>query len=215
MVMPPRRPGGGSLSSRGKLLEEAVELLASTAGDGIVRVLGESMRPTILPGRRLRVELAPPKIRLGDVILFRQADYLAVHRFLGRVRLQDGRRCLRTRGDGVLALDPAVDPSRVVGTIVSIERVSGWRSLRGVRARAYAVLLAAHDLFWAGVGAIAGRCDGWLKRPGQPAALRARVARVDRWLLEHMDVLLFDRVHARTAEPVGTLPGRGDGEPGP
>ncbi|HKQ62516.1 MAG TPA: S24/S26 family peptidase, partial [Candidatus Polarisedimenticolaceae bacterium] len=118
-----------------ELLDAAVELLGRAGRRGTVRVQGQSMTPTLASGQTLGVEFAPEALRRGDLLLFRQQDYLVVHRLLGPASFPDGRRCWRTRGDGMLALDPPVDPARVVGRVVAVQLGEEWRSLEGRWAR--------------------------------------------------------------------------------
>ncbi len=160
------------------------------------------MRPTILPGRSVRVTFCAGPIRLGDLVVFRQADYLAVHRFLGRTRDPAGVSRLRTRGDGAQKLDPAVEPARIVGRVLALERPDGWWSVDGAVARSYAIAIALHDLFWAVVGSWAARLDralgtGWGRRVG----------RMDRGLLSFADTVGFRALHARVAPPPADILG--------
>ena len=203
MVMPPRRPGGGSLfedppdpplkppRERDAVQAAALEVLLERGRDSVLAVTGESMRPTVGPGADVRVSL-PARPRFGDLIVFRQADYLAVHRYLGVATGPGGIRCLRTRGDGVSALDPPLAPGDVRGRVVAIARPDGWRSLDGAGARAYSVAVALHDLAWAGAASRASRIHGGL---GRGAEL------LDRGLLRVADRLLFRALHRRTPPP--------------
>src|SRR5262249_55860217 len=103
--MPPRRPGGGSffppmsqpedVDSR---VGDVAELLVRSGGEGTITIRGESMVPTLAAGCAVRVRFGARKPRFGDLIVFRQANYLAVHRYLGPAR-SGGRPRLRTRGD--------------------------------------------------------------------------------------------------------------------
>jgi hypothetical protein len=186
---------------RAELLDAAVDLMGRSGRGGAVRVRGDSMRPTLLAGQRLAVEFAPQRLACGDLLLFRQADYLVVHRLLGRARTPSGRPCLRTRGDGVASLDPPVEPQRVVGRVLAVEHRDGWRSVRGAAARAYARCLAVHDLFWAAAGVVARLGDRALRRMRLPAVLLPVVAALDRWLLARWHGLLFCRVHTAVSEP--------------
>jgi len=154
------------------------------------------MRPTLLPGRSVRVTFCTGEFRLGDLVVFRQVDYLAVHRFLGRSRDPGGALRLKTRGDGAQRLDPAVDPARVVGRVMALERPDGWWSVDGGGARGYAIALALHDLFWAAAGAWAGRIDGVLGTGWGP-----RVGRLDAGLLLALDTVGFRALHSRVAPP--------------
>jgi hypothetical protein len=180
----------------------AVELLGRAGRHGTVCVRGESMRPTLRPGQRLAVEFSPEAPRTGDLLLFRQGDQLLVHRLLGAARPLRGRRRLRTRGDGVPTLDPPLDLDRIVGRVVAVEDGAAWRSTRRRTARAYAWLLARHDLFWAAVGAIARAIDRRSARRPWVPRLCPLVAAVDRRLLRGVHRALFHFAHARVPRPV-------------
>jgi len=191
-----------------KVLDAAVELLGRGGRGGAVRVQGQSMLPTLLPGELLAVEFGSRNLRTGDMLLFRQADYLVVHRLLGPARRRGGVRCLRTRGDGVLGLDPPVDPARIVGRAIAVKRGQHWRGFESRAARVYARSLAWHDLFWAVTGVSAYFVDRVLRRLRLPRGLVRRVGAVDRWLLQRVHGLLFDRLHPPVAPPAEAVPGR-------
>jgi Uncharacterised nucleotidyltransferase len=80
-------------------------------------VTGRCMEPALAPGERVllagRGERTP---RLGDVVLFRHPAGLRLHRLvLSRGRLW------RTKADRAAALDSAILPRHVLGTVVAIE----------------------------------------------------------------------------------------------
>jgi hypothetical protein len=80
-------------------------------------VTGRCMEPALAPGERVllagRAERRP---RFGDVVLFRHPAGLRLHRLvLSRGRLW------RTKADRAAALDPAILPRHVLGTVVAVE----------------------------------------------------------------------------------------------
>ena len=188
----------------GKLRElvlAAVDLMGRADRRGTVRVLGESMQPTLRPGQLLAVEFAPQRLARGDMLIFRQGDLLLVHRLLGPARPLEGRPRLRTRGDGTLALDPPVELDRVIGRVVAVADGEKWRTTRDRPARAYARCLAWHDLFWAGVATVTQRIDRGLYKLRIPWRLRPAVASVERRLIRLAHRAFFDRVHADVPRP--------------
>ena len=188
----------------GKLKElvlAAVDLMGRAGRRGTVRVRGESMQPTLRPGQLLAVEFAPERLARGDMLIFRQGDLLLVHRLLGPERPINGRRRLRTRGDGTLALDPPVDLERVIGRVVALADGEHWRTTRDRPARAYAWCLAWHDLFWAALAGVTQRVDRLLRRLRIPCRLQPMVARVERWLLLRAHRTFFDRMHSDVPRP--------------
>jgi len=189
----------GELSS--ELLDAAVELMGHAGRGGVVRVRGTSMLPTLVEGQTVAVEFGSEKIRPGDLLLYRQADYLVIHRLLGPTTDPTGRPCLRTRGDGWSRLDPRLDRDNVVGRVTAVHRAGCWRTLRSRPARVYSRLLVWHDLAWAAAGYLGQRVDGGLDRLGLPSPLRRITTGLDRGMLRLVHFLLFDRVHTEIPPP--------------
>lgn len=186
-----------------RLLDTAVELMGRTGARGTLRVRGESMTPTLRPGDLVAVDFSQVSLRRGDILLFRQVDYLTVHRLLGTARLPDGGPCLRTRGDGRHRLDPALDRSRVHGRVFAVLKEGGWRDMRSGTARFYAQALALHDLAWAGAGVLAARFDRLVGLRGERRFLEAVTAFVDQKLLGLVHRVLFSLAHSQIDSPEG------------
>lgn len=188
------------------LLDAAVGMLGEAGIGGVISVQGGSMLPTLTPGSEVEVEFGPRETRFGDLLVFRQGDYLVVHRCLGRGRSSGGIRTLRCRGDGVAGLDPPVAPASVIGRVLSARRDDGWRTLSTRRARAYGILLAAHDLAWGAAAAAAGRIEDALRRRGVPVSARKLVVGMDGALLRIVDGVLFNGMHPRRMAPAARSP---------
>lgn len=171
--------------------EAAVDILTQVGTAGVLRVRGTSMAPTLRPGRKMQVEFSPGRVRVGDLLVFRQGDEMVVHRFLAKVRSKVVGPCLRTRGDGKPDLDPPLLEHNVIGRVTAVERSAGWRRLAGGKARAYAVAIAVHDHFWAVLAHVAG-------------PLRPAVVLVDRLGIRLADALLFPLCHESCEPPGGT-----------
>ena len=198
------------------------ELLAADAalvGTLPIRDGDRSMLPLLRPGQVVEVEYfvdrppdsGPPlRLRRGDLLLFRQSDYLVVHRLIKRARAVAGGPALRTRGDGWNALDPALEPQRIVGRVTALQDEAGWWSLRTAGARLYATCVAWHDLFYAGLGLCAAAGDRVLGRLRLPPILLPSVRLLDRGTLSLAHRLSFRVLHARTSGP-----GEPRGERGP
>ncbi len=170
-------------------------LLASPGSRVWIPVLGESMRPTLRDGDRVEVEIGPFRPRAGDVLLFRQADYLAVHRCLGRARGAGAAGPWRARGDGRPRLDPPVEGERLLGRVAAIDRAGRVYDLAGPGARIWGGLVAAHALFWSALGSLADRFG--------PRA-RGVVDAADRGSLALFHRVFFSAFHRRRLEePVG------------
>jgi len=181
----------------GMLREQALDLMLSTHGSVIVVVTqgDTSMVPHLRGGDAvLAVPLAAAPGR-GDLLLYRQSDYWVVHRCLGRAVARDGRVGLRTRGDGRNVLDPLLAPDDVLARVTALRRRGVWHSLESRPARAYAQLLAWHDLFWAAAGVAARK-----------AGLGRAVAGVDLFSLRLSVPLAFPLFHRRIARPAVSGP---------
>jgi len=162
------------------------------------------MVPLLREGQLIAVDLSPREPEIGDLLLYRQLDYLVVHRYLGPATREDGNPILRTRGDACLGLDPPLERSRVRGRVVAIEAQGCWWDLDGGGARAWALTTALHDLFWAGLGTLARRGDAGLGRLGLAMRTEPWVARLDRIGLRYSHRLLFRALHrARPDRPPG------------
>jgi hypothetical protein len=149
------------------------------------------MRPTLEDGDRVCIEPSSRPPRFGDLVLFRQEDYLAVHRCLGPARGAGARGPFRARGDGRLRLDPPVAREAVLGRAIAVDGRRGMRSLEGTGARGYARAVALHDLAWAWAGSVA-------RRLGDGA--EGVVARIDGALLVTAHAVCFRSLHRAPAK---------------
>jgi hypothetical protein len=187
------------MNDRGPLsveqLDAVVDLMGRTGGGAILPMSGESMVPLLREGQLIAADLSVRDPEIGDLLLYRQLDYLVVHRYLGPATREDGTPILRTRGDACLGLDPPLDRSRVRGRVVAIEAHGCWWDLDGGGARAWALAVALHDLFWAGMGVLARRCDLWSGRLGLTVRTEPWVARLDQITLRVSHRLLFRVLH--------------------
>jgi len=181
-------------------IDAALKLMAAPGRVAVLPVNGDSMVPTLRHGDQVAVELAAERPERGDLLLFRQAAYHVVHRYLGPATGADGRPCLRTRGDHVSALDPALDPVLVLGRVVAAEREGVWRDLDNATARVYGLGVALHDLFWAAAAVLAGRLDA--RRGADQGSFRERVVAWDRRFLA-LAHRLFLRLGRRRTAPSG------------
>ncbi len=172
-----------------RLLDAAVDLMGRAGRQAALEICGESMRPSLEPGDQVAVAFGSARPRRGDLLLFRQAGLLVVHRFLGRTR-RGGRTVLRTRGDGAPRLDPPLAAEQVLGRVVAVRRGAQWFDLGATRARAYAWALGWHGLLW-------GLAAGWAER--MHPALGVRLRRADRALLGLVHRLFFRPCHPRAA----------------
>jgi hypothetical protein len=187
------------MNDRGPLsveqLDAVVDLMGRTGGGAVLPMQGESMVPLLREGQLIAVDLSPVEPVIGDLLLYRQLDYLVVHRYLGPATREDGNPTLRTRGDACLGLDPPLDRTRVRGRVVAIETQGHWWYLDGGGARAWALGVALHDLFWAGAGVLARRCDALVGRLRVRGRAESWAARIDQSMLRLAHRLLFRVLH--------------------
>jgi hypothetical protein len=160
------------------------------------------MIPTLKDGQRVAIRLSNGEPARGDLLLFRQVDYLVVHRLLGNTTGPNGEPRLRTRGDGRIALDPPLDPALVRGVVVAIEDDGCWWDLRGGGAKLYAIGVFLHDFLWAVAGMVARKLEGLLEKVGIALPVVGLAERVDRALLGLAHRLLFKPLHARYTLPL-------------
>jgi len=186
------------LNLRPEVLDAAVELMGQAGRHADLPVEGESMSPNLPDGSRIHVLLRPPsRPRMGDVLVFRQADSLVVHRYLCRVR-RDGREWLRTRGDGKINFDPFVDPERVLGKVLAFTYQGQRWELGGALARFYAVKIALHDLFWGFLGRLTRGIDASLEPPDGPGRCTGWAHAMDAYLLSLVHRIVFPLLHRRS-----------------
>lgn len=74
-------------------------------------VVGKSMFPLLLPGRRVKVERAN-YIKLGDVIVYHRDSQLFIHRVIWK-----RNKTIITKGDFNLKIDPPVRKQNIIGKV--------------------------------------------------------------------------------------------------
>ncbi len=164
-------------------VDEAARLLGETGGQGRLEVQGTSMLPHLRPDESIWIDFAPAVRRAGEIVVFRQAGALLVHRIVGR---KDDH--YRIRGDHAPCFDGPTMPDRILGRVVAFERAGRWYSLEGLPARLYARAVAAHAFFWTGLGVVVERV-----RPR--SRLRELIFRVDALTLYLACGLVFRLCH--------------------
>ena len=171
---------------------EVLDLLLTERGSAVLAIApgDRSMEPTLVGGSSFVAAPLSGEPRPGDLLVFRQADYLVVHRYLGGARFRDGAPCLRTRGDGRSPFDPPLRRADVLARVVAVRRAGAWLSLEGTRARTFARLIAWHDLAWGAMAALA-----------RPVKLEGLVAMIDRAVLSLAVALGFRLAHGPAPDP--------------
>lgn len=86
-----------------------------------IRITGNSMQPLFRPGDRILIQHGSDGFRRGDVLVFRMADQIVVHRLLD-IRTDQNRSYLLTKGDSVLRPDPRFSSDQVLGRVIGFSR---------------------------------------------------------------------------------------------
>ncbi len=93
------------------------------------------MGRTLRSGERVLVEFEARDIARGDLVLYRQRTTSSCIALLGPATRRRSMPALRTRGDGSPGLDPPLEPARILGRVVALERDGrGTGSTAGRRA---------------------------------------------------------------------------------
>lgn len=117
----------------------------SVRGAAWARVVSSSMSPLIKDGDYVLIEgVSPGHIRFGDIVVFKVAGNLAVHRALGK-RHVNGTAYLREKGDAVL-LSTLVPEEDVVGRVRCVSGRGGLKNLASAGGRALQITIAAQSL---------------------------------------------------------------------
>lgn len=102
---------------------------------------GQSMWPFLKSGEKLIVKEAPlNSLKLGDIILFRQAEKLVCHRLVKRSSV-NGKMILYTRGEHNFFHKDPVEEEMLLGRVVGVFRNGKVKSLNGVLGRLQNYLL--------------------------------------------------------------------------
>jgi signal peptidase I len=80
-----------------------------------------SMSPYIKEGNVILVQHASRRFRMGDVIVFKRADGLVVHRVVS-VRGRGRDVIYRTKGDNLRSFDAPVPQSSVLGVVICVSK---------------------------------------------------------------------------------------------
>jgi signal peptidase I len=113
------------------LVEATLSLWAETGRQSIWPVEGSSMWPLIREGDVAVIDHGESALRRGDVLAFRRAGQVVIHRL---ERRRDGGRLI-TAGDAHSFADEPVPPEDVLGRVVAIQTPTGQFSLSSTTAQ--------------------------------------------------------------------------------
>lgn len=163
-----------------RLFLAAVARLRESHGVLECRLRGGSMARAIPAGSRIRIAFVDPdSYRAGQVVAFRYAGRILVHRIVYRGRWREARDTLITRGDRCLRPDFPVDVSSVLGAITHFSAGNGiWEPPGQRERRSFFARVISHmaDAIFALLIEIDVRLAKWLL-----ATLRKLVRHVAFW----------------------------------
>ena len=149
----PNRPAVGGPDRGDEPVVATVSLGEEVLRDGLaafpwvrLTVTGQCMEPALADGAKVRLVAARRRRpRLGDVVLARGRDGLRLHRLVWGPPLALPGMRWRTKADRGRLLDPPLDPSEILATVVAVEEhpkarsrrpgKAAWSLARGVLAR--------------------------------------------------------------------------------
>ena len=136
---------------------ELVGDVTRTAGESRLRVTGASMLPAVWPGDVITVQQRGwSDLRPGQIVLYRRGGRLIAH----CIQSSSGGRMI-TKGDSLVAVDPAVEESEIIGQVVRISR--GSRTIPTEQAfwqRIGSSILSRSDFLMRGVLSVHRRLHG-------------------------------------------------------
>jgi hypothetical protein len=156
------------------------------------------MSPTFEDPARVWIERSR-SVRFGDVLVYRSADMIVVHRVVTLIP----RLSFRTKGDGLPHVDLGrVTRDAVLGRVVEIQRGGEHYRTDGAGGRTYAAAAA----FLSSIEGLAYRVAWRLDRAVGAArrnrmVFRALVSRTGRTSLGLLDRTLFRAMNARIPSP--------------
>ncbi len=124
-------PQSDEIPSRNQMLKPGTRF--------ILQASGFSMKPNILPGDQLHIEVSSPeKLRRGAIAVFRREGRVIAHRV---VRIERGKACFVEKGDGKY-MPYRLDFNSVLGRVVAVERDGEVRNLEGFTGRLIGSVIA-------------------------------------------------------------------------
>lgn len=147
--------------------EQIRDEIWETRGVQTLQCRGRCMRPILGDDAEVTVRrCAASELSIGDIVLYRSAEGLMLHRFLRRTRA--GR--LTTKADNAADFDPLLDPADVVGRVTVVSgphrRTAVDRGFGQLAFRLLGVLSLAEALAYRTLRA--GLRRAWGTRPIRP-----------------------------------------------
>lgn len=124
-----------SVTVAADVMGQAITEALAQGGSFLLTVTGNSMRPTLVPGRDQVCLCAPVNLKKGDIIFFRRptGEYI-LHRII--------RLCpeeITVNGDSQTWTERVL-PGQVIGVVSRVLRNGKWVDTQSAAARAYSLL---------------------------------------------------------------------------
>ena len=110
--------------------------------NGVITVVGRSMRPLLPAGSRVQVQPLDRCPRLGQILVFKAGDRLVVHRLIHVRETVTGAYELITKGDLSARIDDPIPQDQVVGHATHLLVWNRWIPLNHAPGRVAGRLLA-------------------------------------------------------------------------
>jgi signal peptidase I len=154
------------------VVQAALDLLTGRQGRIRLAVSGRSMVPLMREGDRVVVQLAPERVRTGDIVVVRGAQGLVVHRVVRKLDQAGGVTYL-TKGDAAFHFDPPVAAPNVLGQVVALERAGQHNiDLTRLTWRVFGLGLALLSQLQGTLGVVAGKVQRALGARGHSRPVR-------------------------------------------
>ena len=112
----------------GPVLDVVLDLWAQGGCIHVIPVQGNSMRPFLREGDRVKVLHGQEGLHRGDIVAYQLNRTLIIHRLLKKVDV-DGELHYLLKGDNAAAVDPVVPGSKIIGRAVALQRTYKWSRL--------------------------------------------------------------------------------------
>lgn len=107
------------------LFDAVIHLWSQSGSEYVVTVHGNSMRPILRDGDRVRISPGSEGYKRGDIVAYQHNGKLITHRLISKGR-SGGEIHYLLKGDNVPRCDPAIHPKMVLGRVTALKRSDKW-----------------------------------------------------------------------------------------